>query len=102
MNYMFTWKKDFFSFADATKTAIIDKYITQPHSGSNDDRLVNECWQFREQVRLITALKKRKYPDISQLICERTLIEVFLNLVTILKMHMTLPRISCEPGRNFA
>lgn len=28
--------------------------------------------------------------------------EVFLNLVTILKMYMILPMISCEPGRNFA
>lgn len=52
MNYMLTWERDFFSYADSTKTSIINKDNVTPQW---DDRLVNECWQFGEQVRSITV-----------------------------------------------
>lgn len=41
-------------------------------------------------------------PVIFQLLCEKTLLEVFLKLIRILKTYMTLPRLSGTPEINFS
>lgn len=41
-------------------------------------------------------------PVIFQLLCEKTLLEVFLKLIRILKTYMTLSRLSGTPKINFS
>lgn len=63
--------------------------IMWSYSGNNDGRQVNE------HLRLTTPLKKKGHIlTFFRLICERALIEVFRNLVTVL--NMSLSRIKSE------
>jgi hypothetical protein len=67
-----------------------------------DDKLVNECCQFKECLRFVSAHENLKCAEILQLRDESNLIVVFPDLTAVLQVYMTLPITSCEAERNFS
>ncbi|XP_072351161.1 uncharacterized protein [Scyliorhinus torazame] len=74
-----------------------------------DHKLVNECYQFKEYLRLRKSQhteentpSKMQCAEILLLICEQHLIEMFPNITTALKLYLTKPIMSCEAERNFS
>ena len=74
-----------------------------------DHKLVNECYQFKEYLHHRKSQNteenmpsKMQCVEVLQLICEQHLIEVFLNITTVLKLYLTMPITSCEAERNFS
>jgi len=70
---------------DLTRNTDIDgdtiKIIIRHYIENIDEKLVNECRQFKEYIRLVSTHENMEYPKILQLIYERNLIGVFPNLL---------------------
>ena len=65
-------------------------------------KLVSECCQFKEYLRLVSSHENLKCTEILQLKDESNLIVSSPNLTAILQVYMTLPITSCEAERNFS
>ena len=77
-------------------------YVISFYNNDIDAGLIKECTQFMEYLQITNKEKQTKCSSMLKLIYERSLIDVFPNLYTALKIFLTLPITSCEAERAFS
>jgi hypothetical protein len=76
------------------------KLIIRHYNDDEEDKLVNECRQFKEYLRLVNA-QDAQCPEILQLVFVRKVRKVYPNLTIIHKIYMAIPT-SREAEINFS